>query len=287
MNNSLVVAEQVMARLNISLGSLLLALSPACLAQTNVLRHVDMHRITEKTTIVDTRERSGCEQRSLAGALCLPATDLMGNRGQLPNFADIFWALGTAGLDGSETVLVVGNDAAERDFVAGVLYLCGQARIEVLDASVSSVLLSGRYRAGQGIPRKMLRQRIYRASMRDSALILPAELRRLERQRSRVNLVEATNYNSAGLASDKDKPAAKPGAKHAGLDVLYAATPSDAIAAFARLLSIGNRTPENLKVVPVGIRLRRGSRGQDFSRRRAFINTGQSITRVTGVKQWN
>ncbi|MDP2811126.1 MAG: hypothetical protein Q8O34_13345, partial [Rhodocyclaceae bacterium] len=79
--------------------------------------------------VIDSRPLADCKRASLSGARCLPAEDFLGPQRRLPSERDILWLLGTAGLAGSETVLVVGQDATARDFVAGLLYLAGQKSV--------------------------------------------------------------------------------------------------------------------------------------------------------------
>lgn len=145
---------------------------------TPALRYVDAAQATSDALVIDTRPLSACEKNTIAGAHCLPASDLLGPDGRLPSFADIFWALGTVGLSGHETVLIVGNQPGNRDFVAGLLYLCGQHRVEILTPPVEAVLREGHWPAGQGQSRGILRTVVYTASMRDKLIVLPAELAR-------------------------------------------------------------------------------------------------------------
>jgi len=132
-------------------------------------------------TVVDARARGACVQRSVRGAHCLPAADFLGPHGRLASFRQIFWLLGTAGLSGQEHVLVVGDDPVERDFVAGMLYLCGQARVSVLTAPVAAGAAGAGLPAAQlgpGTPRAMTRSPIYQATVRDDDLVLRTDLAR-------------------------------------------------------------------------------------------------------------
>lgn len=113
--------------------------------------------------IVDSRPLADCKRASLPGARCLPAGDFLGSRGQLPSERDILWLLGTAGLDGRETVLVVGQDATARDFVAGLLHLAGQKEVRVLSEPLARLPDS----ASPGQERGMIRSAVYTAPMRD------------------------------------------------------------------------------------------------------------------------
>ncbi|PHS79491.1 MAG: hypothetical protein COB59_01460 [Rhodospirillaceae bacterium] len=126
---------------------------------------------SEATTVIDTRILEKCEGASLPNARCLPAASFLGPHGRLANFRDILWLLGTVGLDGHERVLVIGNNRTEKDFVAGLLYLAGQAKVEVLTKMPPpSALTDG------GTGRSITREKIFQAPMRDQLLILRDEL---------------------------------------------------------------------------------------------------------------
>jgi len=126
--------------------------------------------------VVDARPLAECRERSLAGARCLPAGDLLGPQRRLPAARDLLWLLGTAGLAGHETVLVVGQDPTARDFVAGVLYAAGQRRVQILTEPVGRALASGAA-AGPGRERGLVREAVFEAPMRDRLLVLRDELR--------------------------------------------------------------------------------------------------------------
>ncbi len=129
-----------------------------------------------RAIVVDAREQSACLQRSIRGAHCLPAADFLGPHGRLASFRQIFWLLGTAGLSGTEHVLVGGDDAAERDFVAGMLYLCGQRKVSILVLPLSTGAGLPPERLGPGVPRAMTRQPIYLGTARGDEIVLRSEL---------------------------------------------------------------------------------------------------------------
>jgi len=131
-----------------------------------------------KVTLVDARAQAACLARTIAGARCLPAADFLGPHGRLANFREIFWLLGTAGLSGTEHVLVVGDDPVERDFVAGMLYLCGQRKVSILTQPVSRGAGLPAARLGAGIGRAMTRNPVYQADVRDGDIVLRTELAR-------------------------------------------------------------------------------------------------------------
>jgi hypothetical protein len=215
-----------------------------------VLRYVSLQQASADAVVVETRALSLCRQRTLANAHCLPATDLLGPNGELPSFADIFWALGTAGLTGKETILVVGNQDTDRDFIAGLLYLCGQARVEILDTPVAKVLRDGILPVGEGQPRAILRQQIYRASMRDASMVLPGELPAAQDNDGRLMSIDADHPQAlksavAELQQDKQNTHAQ--------YVVYAGRPKLAIAMFTRLLADTVAQNAPLRVVPIAL----------------------------------
>ena len=126
--------------------------------------------------VIDARPLAECRERSLAGARCLPADDLLGPQPRLPAARDLLWLLGTAGLTGHETVLVVGQDPTARDFVAGVLHVAGQHRVRILTEPVVRALAGGAA-AGPGRERGLVREAVFEAPMRDRLLVLRDELR--------------------------------------------------------------------------------------------------------------
>lgn len=135
--------------------------------------YIDRAHIAGRT-VVDSRPLSACTARTLAGALCIPAGDLVDAQGRLAAFRDLLWLFGTAGLDGRESVVVVGEDAAARDFVAGVLYLAGQAEVVVLKEPVSRLLESGAA-AGAGTVRGLVRDKVFLGPLRDDRIVLASE----------------------------------------------------------------------------------------------------------------
>lgn len=130
----------------------------------------------DAAVVVDTRALADCRVRSLAGARCLPADDLLGPQRRLASTRDLLWLLGTMGLSGRETVIVVGQDAVSRDFVAGLLYVAGQRRVRILAEPVARLLGTGAA-AAPGRERGMVRETVFEAPMRDGLWVLRDELR--------------------------------------------------------------------------------------------------------------
>lgn len=123
-------------------------------------------------TVIDSRPLADCKRASLAGARCLPAEEFLDPQRRLPSERDILWLLGTAGLAGSETALVVGQDATARDFVAGLLYLAGQKSVRILSGPMPR--LDGRAAGGQ--ERGMVRSAVWTAPMRDGLWVLGTDI---------------------------------------------------------------------------------------------------------------
>jgi len=194
-----------------------------------------------------------CQKRSIAGAHCLPANDLHGPGGELASFADIFWALGTAGISGRETILVTGERPGDRDFVAGLLYLCGQARVEILNTPIETVLRQGLRPTGQGRPRGILRHPVYDASMRDQLIVLPAELAHALANNRHVVPIDGRRLSASPLASVKD-PATSPTRSQPVYYVAYAQSPMDSIALFTHLRASGTDQHVDIRVMPAAWR---------------------------------
>ena len=125
---------------------------------------------------IDTRAAEACLARSVAGARCLPAGEFLGPHRSLVSWRDVLWLLGTAGLRGDETVLVIGDAPAERDFVAGLLYLAGCKRVLVLAQPLSAALAQETL-PQPGSARGFSRSAVFEAPMRDSLVVLGHELR--------------------------------------------------------------------------------------------------------------
>lgn len=122
-------------------------------------------------TVVDVRPLGQCQQTTLPGARCLPPTECLSQRGQLPSERDLLWLLGTAGLDGSERVVVAGDHASAREFVAGVLYLAGQREVRVLSIPLTP-LVAARGDAAPGQARALVRSTVFTSPMRDALWIV-------------------------------------------------------------------------------------------------------------------
>jgi len=124
--------------------------------------------------IIDTRPLSSCQNSSLDGATCLPVEDVLAPNRRVANWSGILWLLGTANLTGNEHVIVVGQIADRRDFIAGLLLLAGQHRITVVEKPVSEFIGDNIPKAGS--TRATTRAQVYTAQMRSEFIILRNEL---------------------------------------------------------------------------------------------------------------
>lgn len=126
--------------------------------------------------VVDARPATTCQERSLKGARCVPPAEFLGPHGRLAAIPDVLWVLGTAGLSGEETVLVVGDDPAARDFVAGLLHLVGQRRVAVLRAPISQGIGLPPESLAAGTARGIVREKVFQAPVRENLWLLRHEL---------------------------------------------------------------------------------------------------------------
>ena len=142
-------------------------------ADINKLKYIsEIASKTSHSIVLDTRPLNKCETESLVGARCLPATDFLGPHIRLAGFADIAWVLGSSGLTGKESVLVVGRDPTKRDFVAGLIYLMGQAHVTVLTKALNLVKAPKE----QGQERATIRTAIWQVMPRNKSIIFKHEL---------------------------------------------------------------------------------------------------------------
>ncbi len=157
------------ARLPVALLAWLLISGPVAGAALERLRALPAG---DDLVILDVRPATACAAASLSGARCLPAGDLLGPHRRLASFGGILWLLGTAGLDGSERVVVAGDVATDRAFVAGLLYLAGQRRVVLLETDPFAAGEGG----PPGRPRGMVRARVWQAPVRADRVLLRREL---------------------------------------------------------------------------------------------------------------
>lgn len=140
--------------------------------------------VASTVTVIDTRPDSQCQRESVVGAHCLSPADLLGPHGRLPSFRQIDWVLGTAGLAGDGTVVVIGNNPVARNFVAGILFLCGQSRVQVMLPPVDALLKMSVVSHGPGRVRAALAAPLFTAVARATLVVFQDELARSLRQAS-------------------------------------------------------------------------------------------------------
>ncbi|MHB8252584.1 MAG: sulfurtransferase [Acidiferrobacter sp.] len=140
--------------------------------------------------VIDTRPVAVCVRQSQAGARCLPPREFLGPHGRLAAWRNIRWLLGTAGLSGSETAVVVGDHWTRENFVAGILYLAGQRRVEVVYRPFTAWIAAHPKAVGAGSAHGMFREPVYVAWPRTRLIVLRHELARIVRLGSRSYLMD-------------------------------------------------------------------------------------------------
>lgn len=148
----------------------MLSVRLAILAVAGVL---SCHSAAQATVWLDARPLEQCQAGSHSQARCLPIAEFFGPDGRLANFRDVLWVLGTAGLDGSEAVTVIGENGPEQEILGAILLLVGQRQIRVETIIWSQVVPDDQ--RGQGRARAMSREKVYQAAMRDHLVVLSHE----------------------------------------------------------------------------------------------------------------
>lgn len=189
------------------------ALSAAEAGELEYVRDIENFSVDQQI-VIDTRPAARCTENSLAGARCLPATDFIGPHSRLAAFVDIGWLLGSAGLTGNESLLVVGDKAVNRDFVAGVLHVMGQRRVRVLSQSVSRIIGSKSLPLGTGSARAATRERVYSAAARSGTVIFSKELAQRLGAKQPVILDGRSEAEYWGKAVRAQRGGHLPGADH-------------------------------------------------------------------------
>jgi len=106
----------------------------------------------------------------------------MASKQRLANFSGLLWKLGAVGLNGSEHVLVVGNSAARKDTLAGILHLAGQHRISVLELPVSDLTANkAQWSFSKGTIPSSTRIQVWQSPMRSEKIVLHNEMMQLVR----------------------------------------------------------------------------------------------------------
>ena len=142
----------------------------AAAAAPSPIQFVTQMPVAGGTRVIDVRAEGTCTAASLAGARCLPASELFDADGRPVSFHVLRWLLGTIGLSGHEHVLVVGDKAADAAAVGALLLLAGQRDVAVLDRPVAVPA-----DASGGSARSMTREDVFTAPMRDRLLTLASD----------------------------------------------------------------------------------------------------------------
>ena len=146
--------------------------------------------IKQGAQVIDVRPLEQCLKKSVRRAKCLPIADFFGPHNRLASFVNINWLLGTAGLNGNEHVLVVGNNARERDSIAGILYITGQKKISILTQQMSQGGGFSERLIDSGIERSNTRLTVYQGIARDKTIIFKRELAQIVTSNTSTALVD-------------------------------------------------------------------------------------------------
>lgn len=205
------------------------------------------------SVVVDTRRRGACVRQSVAGGLCVSPRTLLTARGRLASWRNVRWFLGALRLTGAETAVVVGDRQLREDFVAGMLYIAGQRRVEVVEGPLSAWLSHHPQAAGAGTTRGVFREAIYTAWPRTRLVVLRPELAAgLRRGRGGPLLVDGRSYKQydrrGHIPTAQSLPMADVTRDQGALRslisvrrpvVAYGAGPYESVAYFARLRMLG------------------------------------------------
>ena len=148
-----------------------LLLVPSVRAELRLVTHLEDEVTAGEKITVDARAESTCIDLALTDGVCLPVERLIGRRGRLANMRDIRWLLGTLGMTGNETAIVVADDPRRRDIVAAVLYLAGQREIIRAVMSVSDLLRQGQLQRGRTQGAALFRVAVFEQPVRDRFLV--------------------------------------------------------------------------------------------------------------------
>jgi thiosulfate/3-mercaptopyruvate sulfurtransferase len=128
--------------------------------------------------VVDVRPKNRCERATIKAAVCFPVEQLFADNDRIANFSGLLWMLGTAGLSGDETVLVVGDQMIRKEAFAGLLFAAGQATVLVHSGNLTQISKSDNLTlpVGAGIQRSTTRTKVFTAIPRTHTLLTMPEL---------------------------------------------------------------------------------------------------------------
>ena len=115
----------------------------------------------QHSDVIDIRDTQSCTIGSLPRARCLPVGHFVDRNGTVISFHALRWLLGTVGLTGGETVLVIGAAPEDTHRVGALLHQAGQRRVLMLDKPFHAPA-----NAPSGTPRSLSRETVFTAPMR-------------------------------------------------------------------------------------------------------------------------
>ncbi len=217
----------------------------------------------EFDSLIDVRKQTDCLQQTLTNAICLPVESLLTDRARLANFSGLLWKLGTAGLAGSEHVLILGDNMARKEFMAGVLHLAGQKKITLLHQPLTEFADNQKqknkqfFSSGSALP--PTRTVVWQALMRSENIVLHKEMQKLQQSGTAMILDGRSDADYWGQTIRAARGGHIPGAdsspytqwqldsntlsanEHAPV-IAYAADAYTGIAYYTRLIAAGQNT---------------------------------------------
>lgn len=115
-----------------------------------------------QSRVIDLRDEKSCMDGSLLHARCLPLGHFIDPTGKAIGFHALRWLLGTVGLTGEESVLLIGESEAAAQKVGVLLHRAGQQRVLMFDKPFRA-----QANASPGMSRSISRETVFTAPMRD------------------------------------------------------------------------------------------------------------------------
>ncbi|HEY9079383.1 hypothetical protein [Magnetovibrio sp.] len=141
------------------------AISGSALARDDAsLTVADSLSTAPQSRVIDIRDETSCLAGSLPQARCLPVGFFISPTGKVIDFHALRWLLGTVGLTGGESVLVVAANADDAHAVGTLLHRAGQRHVAAYDKPFHAPA-----NASSGSPRSLSRETVFTAPMRDDA----------------------------------------------------------------------------------------------------------------------
>lgn len=212
---------------------------------------------------LDVRQQDDCLHQTLANAICLPVESLLTDRARLANFSGLLWKLGTAGLTGSEHMLIMGDKLVRMEFVAGLLHLAGQRQITLLYRPLTDIIEQHDKQHDQqfapGSPTPPTRTSVWQSLMRSENIVLHNEMQQQAQAGATVILDGRTDAEYWGQVIRSARGGHIPGADSSPYGlwqpmsdtkptavkdtvIAYAADAYSGLAFYSRLISGGQHT---------------------------------------------